>query len=234
MNKISFLCTAVGLAFVSSSASAMKITDSWVNFREAYMSGSEQFQTKIEYGMKVDDNLYFSIQNTSGQGKHLDEFNNRYNETEVNYKIPLASRLFFWLGFVFNWGSNGSAFDPYIKLGVQVTDNFMLIGGYRYNQNNYQSYDNYGNYTEDSNQEINLWADLNVTDRIWMEYNFTYHKRDKDFRYGNGTTESYEHTLALSYKIDDRFTPYIDVSQLDKASNGDDENRVRIGLYYHF
>ena len=41
MNKISFLCTAVGLAFVSSSASAMKITDSWVNFREAYMSGSE-------------------------------------------------------------------------------------------------------------------------------------------------------------------------------------------------
>ena len=79
MNKISFLCTAVGLAFVSSSASAMKITDSWVNFREAYMSGSEQFQTKIEYGMKVDDNLYFSIQNTSGQGKHLDEFNNRYN-----------------------------------------------------------------------------------------------------------------------------------------------------------
>lgn len=234
MNKISFLCTAVGLAFVSSSASAMKITDSWVNCREAYMSGSEQFQTKIEYGMKVDDNLYFSIQNTSGQGKHLDEFNNRYNETEVNYKIPLASRLFFWPGFVFNWGSNGSAFDPYIKLGVQVTDNFMLIGGYRYNQNNYQSYDNYGNYTEDSNQEINLWADLNVTDRIWMEYNFTYHKRDKDFRYGNGTTESYEHTLALSYKIDDRFTPYIDVSQLDKASNGDDENRVRIGLYYHF
>ena len=67
-----------------------------------------------------------------------------------------------------------------------------------------------------------------------MEYNFTYHKRDKDFRYGNGTMESYEHTLALSYKIDDRFTPYIDVSQLDKASYGDDENRVRIGLYYHF
>ncbi|WP_336284720.1 oligogalacturonate-specific porin KdgM family protein [Citrobacter arsenatis] len=234
MKKLSLLCAMVNLTMMSSSALAMNITDSWLNFREAYMSGSDQFQTKIEYGMKVDDVLYFSIQNTSGQGDSLDEFNNRYNEVESNYKIPLTSRLYFWPGFVFNWGSNGSAFDPYVKLGVQVTDNFMLIAGYRYNQNNYQSTNIYENQTEDANQEINLWADVNVTDRIWMEYNFTYHKRDSNFRYGNGTTENYEHTIALSYKVDDHFTPYIDVSQLDKASNGDDENRVRIGLYYHF
>lgn len=234
MKKLSLLCATVSLTMFSNSALAMNITDSWLNFREAYMSGSDQFQTKIEYGMKVDDTLYFSIQNTSGQGDSLDEFNNRYNEVESNYKIPLTSNIFFWPGFVFNWGSNGSAFDPYVKLGLQVTDNFMLIAGYRYNQNNYQSTDVYGNQTEDANQEINLWADVNVTDRIWMEYNFTYHKRDSDFRYGNGTTENYEHTVALSYKVDDHFTPYIDVSQLDKASNGDDENRVRIGLYYHF
>ncbi|EMG9278919.1 TPA: oligogalacturonate-specific porin KdgM family protein [Enterobacter cloacae] len=234
MNKKYYYHAALSLSLFSAYAPAMEITDSWVNFREAYMTGSQQFQTKIEYGMKVDDLLYFSIQNTSGQGEELDEFNNRYNETEMNYKIQLAPRLFFWPGFVFNWGSNGSAFDPYIKLGVQVTDNFMLIGGYRYNQNNYESYNYYGGYTEDSNQEVNLWADINVTDKIWMEYNFTYHKRDDNFRYGNGSTENYEHTLSVSYKIDDHFTPYIDLSQLDKASENRDENRIRLGLYYHF
>lgn len=213
---------------------AMQMTDSWLNFREAYLTGSKQFQTKIEYAAKFDDVLYFAIQNTSGHGDSLNQVSSRYNEIETNYKIPLSSNVSFYPGAVFNWSRSGSAFDPYVKLGFSPVDNVTLLVGYRYNKNNYSSVNIYNQLQNDGNHEVNIWLDWSVNERIWTEYNFTYHKRIGEFRYGNGSTENLEHTVAVSYKIDDQFTPYIDASWLDKAGNGDNEGRIRVGLFYHF
>lgn len=232
-DKLLLACALTG-CFSVNTASAIELTDSWLNFREAYFTGSEQFQSKFEYGAKFDNGLYFAIQNTSGHGKRLDKFKSRYNEAETNYRIPLSSRVFFWPGAVYNWSASGSAFDPYVKLGVKATDSVMLAGGYRYNRNNYKSLTINGDRDNDYNHEINFWADWTVNEKIWTGYNFTYHKRSADFRYGNGTTENYEHSLAVSYNVDKNFTPYTDVTWLDKAGNGNNETRFRVGLFYHF
>lgn len=232
--KKAITLTAILTGVTAPAAQAMVMTDSWLNFREAYLTGSQQFQTKMEYGAKFDDVWYISISNTAGNGDRLNHFTSRYNEMETNYKIPLSSRLSFYPGGVFNWSSTGSAADPYVKLGYNLLDNLTLLGGYRYNHNNYLSTTIDEDKAHDANHEFNVWLDWSITDRIWTEYDFTYHKRIGDFRYGNGSTENYEHTIALAYKVDNHLTPYIDCSWLDKATNGNKEGRVRVGVFYHF
>lgn len=66
-----------------------------------------------------------------------------------------------------------------------------------------------------------------------MEYNYTQMYSDA-LKYDNKKT-NYEHNVAFSYRINEMFTPYIEVGNVAVNKNSDArQTRYRVGLQYHF
>lgn len=216
----------------SFSASAVEFTSPALDFREAYISGSKMFQTRLQISSVINDNIWFSYQNTINHGPHLAEFKSNYSEVETAYTIPVTDKFSVIPDMVFNWGKAGTHIDPILKVSYQLQPDFSVMAGYRYYHNNYKAENIYSVEERNNSHEYDLWFNWQVTKKVFLNYNPVFLQKQNDFRFGNGKKTMWQHTVYANYKYDDRWTPYIDLSDLGRAGNGDKEYRVRIGVKY--
>ncbi|WP_084276366.1 oligogalacturonate-specific porin KdgM family protein [Erwinia mallotivora] len=213
---------------------ALEFTSPALDFREAWMSGSKMFQTKLQISTVIEKNVYFSYQNTINHGKDFSQFKNNYSEIEMAYNIPVTDKFSIIPDAVFNWGRSGTHIDPYLKLGYQLTPDIGLMAGYRYYHLNYKSVNLDGDQQRNDSHEYDLWFNWQVTDRIFFNYNPVYLHKAGNFYYGNNKKSMWQHTVYFNYRYDQHWLPYIDLSDLGRAGNGEKEYRIRMGIRYSF
>ena len=213
-------------------AYAMDFTSPALDFREAYMSGSKMFQTRLQISSVINDKIWLSYQNTINHGDKLQQFKNNYSEVEAAYNIPVTDKFSVIPDMVFNWGKRGTHIDPILKVSYQLSPDVGVMVGYRYYHNNYKSNSIYSEEQRDNTHEYDLWFNWQMTNRVFFNYNPVLLQKQNDFRFGNGKKTTWQHTVYFNYKYDERWTPYIDLSDLGSAGNGDKEYRVRVGIKY--
>ncbi|EBQ0325204.1 hypothetical protein AXO97_22710, partial [Salmonella enterica subsp. enterica] len=72
-----------------------------------------------------------------------------------------------------------------------------------------------------------------VFDELKLEYNFTWMDSDQ-IKFDNKKT-NYEHNVALAWKLNKSFTPYVEFGNVAVRNNTDErQTRYRVGLQYYF
>ncbi|MDQ1214220.1 oligogalacturonate-specific porin KdgM family protein [Pantoea anthophila] len=232
--KTGALTSCIMILITPLSAFSLNFSSPALDVREAYTSGSKMFQTRLQISSVINDNIWFSYQNTINNGSNLSEFKNNYSEIEVSYAIPLSERFSFIPDLVFNWGHKGSHIDPYLKFNYQIIPRFGVMAGYRYYHYNYKTQSLNDSQQRNSSHEYDLWLNWQVTDKLFVNYNPVFLQKQNDFCFGNNRKNMWQHTLYLSYQYDAHWKPYTDISDLGRAGNGDKEYRMRVGMKYSF
>ncbi|NKI76243.1 porin [Dickeya sp. CFBP 2040] len=169
------------------------------------------------------------------------------NETEVTasylYKFNQTFSLESGLNLVSS--STFSSYRPYIRGGVNFTDNLYYTLRYRPFYKRYSGsinvYDSNGRAAEATNMKgytITSVLGYKFLNNFTVEYELEYNKNTKAGSFGyiaDKDNDNLTHDVKLAYKIDKNWTPYIQVANVEGSKTTDErQTRYRVGVQYNF
>ena len=165
------------------------------------------------------------------QGKPVAE-----QEIETRGRFDLGNGFAFAPGMVTVSTASNTHYRPFIQ-GWKAFDNGLnLSARYRYNTVNDAHSDKEldgSGYTRRQSHQFDIWFAYNIG-KFGMSYNPRFRWQD-NVDQGTGDDTYWEHTVAFNYKLDDGWTPYVELVSLDKTyinNDGNHENdyAVRLGI----
>ena len=132
--------------------------------------------------------------------------------------------------------ASNTHYRPFIQ-GWKAFDNGLnLAARYRYNTVNDAHSDKEldgSGYTRRQSHQFDIWFAYNIG-KFGMSYNPRFRWQD-GVDQGTGDDTYWEHTVAFNYKLDDGWTPYVELVSLDKTyltQDGNHENdyAIRLGI----
>ncbi|EDV0071423.1 hypothetical protein XZ90_001448 [Salmonella enterica subsp. enterica] len=149
-------------------------------------------------------------------------------ELGASYNYKITDRVTLQPGFIFESGQDTSIYKPYLKVQYNFDSGIYAAGRYRYDYARKTAYHNDDEKTNRFDTFIGY-----TFDKLKLEYDFTWMDSDK-IKYDNKKT-NYEHNVALSWKLNKSFTPYVEVGNVAVKTNSDErQTRYRVGLQYNF
>lgn len=162
------------------------------------------------------------------QDKYLSDLVANAIELGGSYNFKLSDNVILQPGFIFESGQDTSIYKPYLKLQYNFESGFYMAGRYRYDYARKTA--NYSNDEKTNRFDTYIGYAL---DKLKLEYNFTWMDSDQ-IKFDNKKT-NYEHNVALAWKLNKSFTPYLEVGNISVRTNSDErQTRYRIGLQYNF
>lgn len=164
----------------------------------------------------------------SEQDKFLSDLVTNAVEMGLSYNYQLNQNISLQPGIIFESGSDTAIYKPYLRAQYRFDNGLYLAGRYRYD---------YARKTQDGSDDektnrLDGYIGYNFNSAR-VEYNYTQMYSDA-LKYDNKKT-NYEHNVAFSYRINEIFTPYIEVGNVAVNKNSDArQTRYRVGLQYHF
>ncbi|MEH5143199.1 oligogalacturonate-specific porin KdgM family protein [Enterobacter cloacae] len=162
------------------------------------------------------------------QDKYLSDLVSNAIELGGSYNFKLSDNVILQPGFIFESGQDTSIYKPYLKLQYNFESGVYMAGRYRYDYARKTA--NYSNDEKTNRFDTYIGYAL---DKLKLEYNFTWMDSDQ-IKFDNKKT-NYEHNVALAWKLNKSFTPYLEVGNISVRTNSDErQTRYRIGLQYNF
>ncbi|UJR54414.1 oligogalacturonate-specific porin KdgM family protein [Dickeya zeae] len=175
--------------------------------------------------------------------------NKPYNEQVSNGTEVTASYLYkfnkmFSTEFGFNLVTESSSnnYRPYIRGGVNFTDNLYYTLRYRPFYKRYSgSINDPKGPAEATNMKgytITSVLGYKFLDKFTVEYELEYNKNTKAGSFGyiyDSDNDNFTHDVKLAYKIDKNWTPYIQLANVEGPKTTDErQTRYRVGVQYNF
>ena len=162
------------------------------------------------------------------QDKFLSDLVTNAIELGTSYDYKLADNVILQPGFIFESGTDIAIYKPYLKLQYNFDSGVYVAGRYRYD------YARKTAYLVDDEKTNRFDTFIGYAyDQLKIEYDFTWMDSDQ-IKFDNKKT-NYEHNVALSWKINKSFTPYVEVGNVAVNKNTDErQTRYRVGLQYNF
>lgn len=162
------------------------------------------------------------------QDKHLSDLVANAIELGVSYNYKVTDHFVLQPGFIFESGPDTSIYKPYLRGQYNFDSGVYMAGRYRYDYARKTA-----NYNDDEKtNRFDTYIGY-VFDELKLEYNFTWMDSDQ-IKFDNKKT-NYEHNVALAWKLNKSFTPYVEVGNVAVRNNTDErQTRYRVGLQYHF
>ncbi|AJC66279.1 MULTISPECIES: oligogalacturonate-specific porin KdgM family protein [Dickeya] len=170
--------------------------------------------------------------------------NKPYNEPVSNETEVTASYLYkfdktFSLESGFNLVSSNtySNYRPYIKGGVNITNDLYYFLRYRPSYKRYSGNIG-GTDTTMKGYTITSTLGYKFLNNFTIEYELEYNKNTKAGSFGyiaDKDNDNFTHDVKLAYKIDKNWTPYIQLANIDGSKTTDErQTRYRVGVQYNF
>jgi hypothetical protein len=233
MKNIIIKATCISALFISGQAWCGNTS---VDLRFGHNTRSDVNDSRIKVMHQADNGFYFSVEAAQNHNDTFFGDTDRYNPddkglTEAAQEIETRWR--FDLG-------NGYAVAPGMVTVFTASKSFdnglNLSARYRYNTVNDAHSDKQldgSGYTRRESHQFDVWFAYNIG-KFGMSYNPRFRWQD-NVDQGTGDDTYWEHTLAFNYKLDDGWTPYVELVSLDKTYINDDGNHendyaVRLGI----
>ncbi|QPR29479.1 hypothetical protein I6G97_07930 [Edwardsiella hoshinae] len=206
-----------------------------LDFRHEYADSTRIHKDRIAIIQSLDNGVSFYVDASvkSGgvnneQDKFLSDLVTNAIEMGLSYNYKIDQNISLQPGIIFESGNDNAIYKPYLRAQYSFDNGLYLAGRYRYD---------YARKTQDgSNDETTNRLDGYIGYRFAdarLEYNYTQMYSDA-LKYNNKKT-NYEHNVAFAYKINQTFTPYIEVGNVAVNKNSDArQTRYRVGLQYNF
>ncbi|MEI7377016.1 oligogalacturonate-specific porin KdgM family protein [Dickeya chrysanthemi] len=172
--------------------------------------------------------------------------NKPYNEQVSNGTEVTASYLYKFdkmfnveTGFNLVTDSSTNNYRPYIKGGVNFTDDIYYTLRYRPFYKRYSGSTNApAEFTNMKGYTITSVLGYKFLNNFTVEYELEYNKQTKAgtsaYLYDNDN-DNLTHDVKLAYKIDKNWTPYVQVANVEYNGTSDDrQTRYRVGVQYNF
>lgn len=218
-----------------------------VDLRFGHNTNSDANDSRIKVMHQADNGFYFSVEaaqnhndtvfgDTDSQNKDDKGVTEAAEEIETRWQIPLGNGYSFAPGLTTVFTSTNTHYRPFIQ-GWKSFDNGVNISArYRYNTVNDSHSDhvlNSDEYTRRESHQFDLWFAYNIG-KFGMSYNPRFRYQD-GVDQGTGRDTYWEHTVSFNYKLDQGWTPYVELVSLDKTYVNDDGNHendyaVRLGI----
>lgn len=221
--------------------------NTWVDVRAAHNVRADSNETRIKFMHQANNGFYFSAEATQS---HNDSFfgdedsrdgkdegvTGVSQEIETRWQFQLGNGYSIAPGMTTIFTKTNTHYHPFIQGWKDFGNGINLSARYRYNTTNDAHSDkelNSDNYTRRQAHQFDIWIAWNI-DRFGMSYNPRFRYQD-GVDQGTGKDTYWEHTLAFSYKLDNDWTPYIELGSIDKTyidSDGSHQNEFvgRLGI----
>ncbi|ELY3457085.1 hypothetical protein SMY44_003607 [Cronobacter sakazakii] len=201
----------------------------WVDVRGAHNIRADTNETRIKFMHQATNGFYFSAEATQSHNESFfgdedsrdgkeDGVTGVSQEIETRWQFPLGNGYSIAPGLTTVFTKTNTHYRPFIQ-GWKAFDNGInLAARYRYNTvNDAHSDRKLGSdeYTRRKSHQFDIWIAYNIG-RFGMSWNPRFRYQD-GVDQGTGRDTYWEHTLAFSYKMDDDWTPYIELGSLDKT-----------------
>ncbi|ANW26779.1 hypothetical protein G3U99_20985 [Vibrio coralliilyticus OCN008] len=243
MKTQTLLCAAL---ITTASVPAMA-GDTKLDVRFGYNTTSENRDSRVKFMHTFDNGFYFSaeaaqLHNDSyfGGNDSNDDGKNGLQaaaqEFEATYKFNINEDWYWSPGLVMVTAPDWTEYRPYLKLGTTFDNGISMTGRYRYNWSNDENGKQYldgSGTTRGASNQFDLWVSKSFGD--WgLMYNPRYRFQD-GVDQGTGRDDYWEHTVMVNYKVDETWTPYMELVSVDETyvdSNGNREQdyAVRFGV----
>lgn len=162
------------------------------------------------------------------QDKFLSDLVSNAIEMGLSYNHKLNENISLQPGIIFESGTDSAIYKPYLKAQYSFDNGIFIAGRYRFD------YARKTQYSADDERTNRLDGYIGYRFNEWrVEYDYTQMYSDA-IKFNNKKT-NYEHNVALSYRINPTFTPYVEVGNVAVNSNSDArQTRYRVGLQYNF
>ena len=206
------------------------IRDSRVKFMHTFESG---FYFSAE-AAQIHNDGYFAGNDSNDESKN--GLVAAAQEFEAAYQMDINESWYWTPGLVMVTTANWTDYRPYLKVGTSFDNGISVSGRYRYNWSNDKNGKNYVDKegtTRGASNQFDLWVSKSFGN-MGLTYNPRYRFQD-GVDQGTGRDDYWEHTIAVNYKLDDTWTPYMELVSVDETyvdSNGDRKNdyAIRFGV----
>lgn len=230
MKKITYITLALtGITPLISHAVTLDV-------RGGYKEASHTYESRFKMSQSWDPGFWLSMETDNKQG--TDSFQNQsvsdYNEIEGNYKYKVANNFSITPGTVYHWSSNGAQVRPYVKFLYNIDTSWYTAIRFRYDWNQYDSKDIYGDKNKGSIYRVDLY--LGWKNGNWqIEDNPVWYQYANDFYFNNNKRQAYENDLIVRYSVNKTWSPYVEWDYMGQQGSYDGrkgltENRYRVGV----
>lgn len=224
-----FLCVTSLIMFSSS------INAATIDYRHEYADRARVNKDRIAVIETLPNGIGFYVDASvkSGgidgeQDKFLSDLVTNAIELGVNYNYKITEHIVLQPGFIFESGQDTSIYKPYLKTQYNFDSGVYVAGRYRYD---YARKTN-ANQSDEKVSRLDAFIGYKY-DKLKMEYDFTWMDSNQ-IKFDNKKT-NYEHNIALSWKLNQSFTPYVEIGNVAVKSYSDErQTRYRVGLQYNF
>jgi hypothetical protein len=220
---------------LSVSVFAKENYDFYVGGRGAYLSAESRHQPALYTGLNAPNGFGAVLTETFNAGK-LDQFKSEAAELEMWYPFmkPTDNTSLHVGGLAdsFAAGSNGGI---YSGITYQIDERQNVMFRYRFNYQNFDTLNANNDLKRYYAHMLVLTYSWDITDKINYYFESEYYIALNDFRQANGKKTSGELHSQITYKIDEHWSPYVEVAWLDRViAQNAEEYRIRWGVTYHF
>lgn len=207
-----------------------------LDIRGGYKEASHTYESRFKMSQGWRNGFWLSMETDNKQGtdSYQKQSLSDYNEIEGNYRYKLTPDFHIIPGMVYHWSSAGAQIRPYVKLYYSITPSWYTAARYRYDWNQYDSTNIYGQTEKGSVNRVDLY--LGWKNEHWMiQDNPVWYKHVNDIYYNNGKRDAWENDLVVKYNINKTWSPYVEWDYLSQQGSyegrkGLTENRYRVGL----
>lgn len=206
-----------------------------IDYRHEYADSSRINKDRIAVIHSFDNGVGFYVDASVKSGgvngekdKFLSDLVTNAIEMGLSYNYKLSDNITLQPGIIFESGTDLAIYKPYLRAQYKFDSGFYLAGRYRYDY----ARKTQNNVDDEKTNRLDGYIGWQF-DQFRIEYDYTQMYSDA-IKFDNKKT-NYEHNVAFSYRINEMFTPYIEVGNVavNQISN-DRQTRYRVGLQYNF
>lgn len=234
-SSVLFALLSVTSIAISQQCLAEEKGDFYVGGRGAYLTASNYNQPAIYAGYNAANGFGFLLTDTYNAGK-MNQLVSQATELEMWYPIWKPSEnVSIHVGGLVDSASDGSSSGIYTGISYNLSKDQSVMFRYRFNQTHHDTLNADGEMDRYQAHMFILTYNLQITDSLNYYFETEYYSALNGFKQGNGKDGSSEIHHQLTYKINEHWSPYVEVAWLDKVATLDkQEYRTRFGVNYHF
>lgn len=241
MKAKTLLCTAMLTALAAPAMAG----ETKLDVRFGHNTNSDIKDSRVKFMHTFDSGFYFSAEaaqiHNDGYFAGNDSADSDKNglkaaaqEFEATKKFQINDKWYWSPGLTMVTAPNWTDYRPYLKLGTSFDNGLSLTGRYRYNWSNDANGKNLldgSGTTRGASNQFDIWLSKSIGD-VGLMYNPRYRFQD-GVDQGTGRDDYWEHTVMVNYKLNETWTPYVELVSVDETyvdDNGNRENDYAIRL----
>ncbi|WP_342323719.1 oligogalacturonate-specific porin KdgM family protein [Kosakonia sp. BYX6] len=161
--------------------------------------------------------------------KPLTEIVGNGHEESINYRWAVTKNFALNPGFNIESKDSNSIYKPYLHVQYSFDNGIYIAGRYRYEYTRYPN----SNSVDNKVNKFDTWVGWAMGD-FRAELNYVYAKSTEGVLRDNDKTYSNEYNAKLAYKLDQFWSPYVEVGNVGVTGSDERQTRFRLGVAYSF